>query len=366
MQKFEDIKNEILDEYMQPHSIPWVIGYSGGKDSTLLTHLVMDVLIDLAPSERNRDVWVVGNDTLVESPLVVDHLRQSIEAIDLASRAYNLPVKTQLTVPEAEKSFWVNLIGRGYPPPNRSFRWCTDRLKIRPTAGFVEKKISEIGRVILLIGVRRAESSNRARTIKKYDAEGRLSKHSDIQECLIFKPIVDLETDDVWEFLGSHKPLWNENHDKLIKLYRDSAGGECPVVMSRDDAPSCGTTSSRFGCWTCTVVKKDKSLDGFIEAGYANFQHLSSFRDWLLEIRDIPKNRMHRRRNGNVQFTKDGLLIRGPFTLSARKMILEKLLDTQLLYGETLITSEEIDIIYRVWTEDLELETQILTEMKSA
>lgn len=354
----EEIKAEILNEYLQPHDIPWVIGYSGGKDSTLLTQLVMDVLIELPPSERIRDVWVVGNDTLVESPLVVEHLKNSIKEIERASIAYKLPVKVQLTVPEHTRSFWVNLIGRGYPPPTRNFRWCTDRLKIKPTGTFVENKISETGSVILLVGVRRSESSNRAKTIKKYENEGRLSKHNDIPNCMIFKPIVELDIDDVWEFLATNKPLWTENHDKLIKLYRDSAGGECPVVMSKDDAPSCGTTSPRFGCWTCTVVKKDKSLDGFIESGHANFQVLSEFRDWLIEIRDVAENRMHRRRNGNVEFTKEGHLIKGPFTLTARKMILEKLLETQLTYGEELISKQEIDIIYEIWTDDLKFQTE--------
>lgn len=366
MDKINNIKAEILDEYLQDHSIPWVIGYSGGKDSSLLTHLVMDMLVELPPSERIREVWVVGNDTLVESPLVINHLKESIEHIDKASRAYQLPIKTKLTLPNIEKGFWVNLIGRGYPPPTRSFRWCTDRLKIKPTAHFVEEKISETGQVILLIGVRRSESTNRAKTVKKYETGERLSKHNDVASCLIFKPIVDLESDDVWEFLATNKPLWAENHDKLVKLYRDSAGGECPVIMSKDAAPSCGTTSPRFGCWTCTVVNKDKSLTGFIETGYENFQHLSSFRDWLIEIRDIPDNRMHRRRNGNVEFTKDGYLIKGPFTISARRMILEKLLETQISYGETLITKEEINIIYNIWTKDLELETELRLEAGSA
>ncbi len=359
MDIFEKIKLELLDEYLQPHSTPWVIGYSGGKDSTLVVHLVLDMLAEMPKSERKREVWVIGNDTQVESPLVIDHLKSSIEKIDEASRAYKLPVKTKITIPASEKNFWVNLIGRGYPPPTRSFRWCTDRLKIRPTAAFIEEKINETGSVILLLGVRRSESGNRARTIKKYEHEGRLSRHNDIKACQIFKPIVDLDVDDVWEYLGTFNPLWDTDHSELIKLYRDSAGGECPVVMSKDDSPSCGTTSPRFGCWTCTVVKKDKSLDGFIESGYENFEHLSNFRDWLIEIRDLPENRMHRRRNGNVQFTKEGQLIRGPFTLEARKMIFERLLQLQLDYGSALITEREINLIHSIWAADLQQEVQI-------
>ena len=74
---YEDIENkldysrqDILDEYKQPHSYPWVVGYSGGKDSTLVLQLVFEMLLDLAPSDRKREVHIVANDTLVESPLI--------------------------------------------------------------------------------------------------------------------------------------------------------------------------------------------------------------------------------------------------------------------------------------------------------
>ena len=353
---FSNIADEMIDEYQQPHSIPWVIGYSGGKDSTLVVHLVLEMLLNFPQSERTRPVWIIGNDTRVESPLIVGHLTHSMRQIQLASKAYRLPVETKVTQPETKKNFWVNLIGRGYPPPTRTFRWCTDRLKIQPTARFVSEKIKENGEVILLLGVRRSESTNRARTIKRYEGEGRLSRHNDIHSCHIYKPIVDLDVDDVWEYLATNQPIWGESHDELIQLYRDSTGGDCPVVTSQDDAPSCGSSSPRFGCWTCTVVQKDKSLDGFIESGHDNFRHLSEFRDWLIEIRDRPENRMHRRRGRRVHFTKYGNLIMGPFTIKARKMILEKLLDVQLAYGEQLITQSEIEAIYDLWTSDLQTE----------
>ena len=356
---FSKIAAELVDEYQQSHSIPWVIGYSGGKDSTLVVHLVLDMLLRLPQSERTRPVWIIGNDTQVESPLIVGHLIQSLKRIQSACLAWRLPVKTQLTQPEATKNFWVNLIGRGYPPPTRTFRWCTDRLKIQPTAKFVAERVKENGEVILLLGVRRSESSNRARTIKRYEGDGRLSRHNDIHACYIYKPIVDLDVDDVWEFLATHKPIWGENHSELIRLYRDSAGGECPVVTSQDDAPSCGSRSPRFGCWTCTVVQKDKSLDGFIESGHEKFRHLSEFRDWLIEIRDKPENRLHRRRGNKVQFTKYGNLIMGPFTFKARKMILERLLDVQIAYGRQLISSQEIQIIYDLWMTDLQTENAL-------
>jgi DNA sulfur modification protein DndC len=147
---FKKIRAELLAEYRQDHDYPWIIGYSGGKDSTLVAHLVFEMLMDLPPSERKRAVHIVANDTLVESPLVVQHIIDSVQEIENAANAFGLPVLTKITRPAPDQSFWVNLIGRGYPSPNRSFRWCTDRMKILPTSRYIKTQVDEAGQVILL------------------------------------------------------------------------------------------------------------------------------------------------------------------------------------------------------------------------
>lgn len=145
---FNAIREELLDEYRQEHGWPWIIGYSGGKDSTLVTHLVFDMLLSLPPSQRTRPVHIVANDTLVESPLVVQHIIESMEEIEGAASAFRLPIITKITRPAPDQSFWVNLIGRGYPSPNRSFRWCTDRMKILPTSRYIKSQVDQAGRVV--------------------------------------------------------------------------------------------------------------------------------------------------------------------------------------------------------------------------
>lgn len=148
-------------------------------------------------------------------------------------------------------------------------------------------------------------------------------------------------------------PPWGGSHAGLIQLYRDAEGGECPVVLSKAEAPGCGTASSRFGCWTCTVVEKDRSLQGFVDSGNREYMPLIDFRDWLKEIRNNPTYRSVERRNGQVQFDLTGKHIPGPFTIQARQMILKKLLDTQKAYGNELISDEEIDIIKAIWAHEL-------------
>jgi DNA sulfur modification protein DndC len=265
-------------------------------------------------------------------------------------------IRTEITAPRLDHRFWVNLIGRGYPSPSRTFRWCTDRMKIQPTSDYIRRQASQTGEVILLLGVRREESAARAARIDRYNrASGgtRLNPHNDLAGCHVFRPIVDLTTDEVWEFLGTCSPPWGGSYRELIQLYRDSLGGECPVVTQKSDAPSCGTASSRFGCWTCTVVVKDRSLEGFVESGFAEFGPLLTFRDWLATVRDEAGRRTNRRRDGSITHMKTGELVRGPFTIETRQELLEKLLNLQAEVGKTLISREEISRIKEIWAEDI-------------
>ena len=71
---FDAIRREIADEYAQPHERPWIVGFSGGKDSTLVAHLVVEHLLSVPRSERVRPVHVVANDTLVKSPMVIGYV----------------------------------------------------------------------------------------------------------------------------------------------------------------------------------------------------------------------------------------------------------------------------------------------------
>lgn len=356
---WSDIVQRVKDEYLSSaQNYPWIVGFSGGKDSTVVAHAVFEALHAIPPSKRTRPVHIVSNDTLVESPLVMAHLDEVTALIRDAAEGLGLPIVVARTKPELEKTFWSLLIGKGYPSPNSQMRWCTDRLKILPTSSYIKKYIAENGAAIVVLGVRRSESIRRQQTVDKYQnmAGSNLNEHSDITGALIFRPIVDLTTDDVWEILGSFPAPWGGTHAKLFKLYRDAEGGECPVVLSKEEAPGCGTSNSRFGCWTCTVVEKDKSLQGFIDSGNHQYKPLVAFRDWLVDIRNDPTKRSAIRRNGRLTFDATGRHIPGPFTIQARKEILERLLAVQEEFGAELISPEEIDFIYKTWATDLQQE----------
>ena len=344
--KLKAIRREIREEYTQLHSKPWIIGFSGGKDSTILAHLVLECILAIPPDERKRRVFILSNDTLVESPIFQSFVNRLLDQMAENIPALRVPVAVVKTQPEIEESFWANLLGRGYPAPNRMFRWCTDRMKIRPTSKFIRQQVSLSGEAILLLGVRRSESAHRARNIEKHTAaaNGRLSPHTDFKGCYIFTPIKDLTTTEVWATLINSKPPWGGTYGELTTLYKDALAGECPFVMSTNDAPSCGTNSARFGCWTCTVIEKDNSLESLITSGHYHLEPLSNFRKRLKEVSDNPDFRSKIRRTG-----QPGL---GPLTMDAREMLLEELLAIQAEVGFELISSTEVRLIKEQWAVD--------------
>jgi DNA sulfur modification protein DndC len=218
-------------------------------------------------------------------------------------------------------------------------------MKIRPTSRFIRELVANEGEAILLLGVRRAESANRAGNIARHEDGdgGRLSPHSDHKGVWIYSPIKELTNDEVWITLLNGRPPWGGTYAELVRLYKDGST-ECPFVMTTGDAPSCGSTSARFGCWTCTVVDKDKSLAAMIDAGHDHLEPLAAFRDRLKKVSDTPEYRRKIRRNG-----QPGL---GPLTLEARRMLLEELLALREQTGQPLISDHEVRLIREQWEKD--------------
>ena len=166
-----DVHAEIAELYLSD-STPWVVGYSGGKDSTATLQLVWETLEQIGPERARKDVHVISNDTQVENPIVVSWVDSSLAKINEVAATKGLPIRAHKTWPELSDSFWVNLIGKGYPAPRQRFRWCTERLKIKPAQKFISSMVDKHGEAILVLGVRKAESAARARTLARHKNEG--------------------------------------------------------------------------------------------------------------------------------------------------------------------------------------------------
>jgi DNA sulfur modification protein DndC len=371
-----DLITQIQDLY-RADDIPWIVGYSGGKDSTSVLSLVWLALQRLDAKERHKVVHVISTDTLVENPVVAAWVTNSLETMRESAIAQGLPVTPHRLVPDVKDTFWVNLIGRGYPAPRHKFRWCTERLKIRPSNTFIKNMVKASGETIVVLGTRRAESASRGARMERLSRQrvrDLLSPNVSLPNSLVYSPIEDWTNDDVWLYLMQVENPWGYDNRMLLNMYRGaSTDNECPLVVDTT-TPSCG--DSRFGCWVCTLVEKDKSMSAMIQ----NDQE----KEWmkpLLELRnelDITDDRHlrdFRRMDGRVQLFHDGT-IPGPYTKSSRENWLLKLLSAQTWVRKNgpdhvrtieLITIDELHEIRRIWlVEKREIEDSLPALFKLA
>jgi DNA sulfur modification protein DndC len=370
---FTSAVDALLDEirrlYRADH-VPWVVGYSGGKDSTAVLQLIWLAVSQLPEDQRAKPIHVISTDTLVENPIVAAWVGRSLDKMKEMAYLGRLPFRPHRLTPEAQNSFWVNLIGRGYPAPRPKFRWCTERLKIRPSNAFINRIVSQHSEAILVLGTRKAESQARAKAMtshEKYRVRDRLSPNAALPGSLVYTPIEDWSNDDVWMFLMQKQNPWGYNNKELLTMYQGaSPDGECPLVVD-SSTPSCG--DSRFGCWVCTLVDKDKSMTAMIQ----NDQE----KEWMmpllalrneLDVTDDRHLRDFRRMSGSVQLFHDRP-IPGPYTQESREQWLTKLLQAQRWIREhgpadvrkiDLITLPELEEIRRIWVlEKHELEDSL-------
>lgn len=377
-QSIEHIKMLYLSD-----SIPWVIGYSGGKDSTAILQLTWYALQELAKEGKaKKKVHVISTDTLVENPIVSSWVDKSLSHMGEAAKEQELPIIPHKLTPEIKNRFWFNLIGKGYPAPRAKFRWCTDRLKISPSNSFIQNMADKNGEAILVLGTRKAESSARAASMERFESSTTntrkalgLTENASLERVWVYTPIAHWTNDDVWVYLNSITNPWNfPNHD-LMGMYQGATeGGECPLVVDKS-TQSCG--DSRFGCYVCTMVSEDKSMNAMI----ANDEQ----KEWMMplvmlrneiEVNDpnhgkkLEKlwrdrtNRDFRRMNGNltVHVTKNGAdLVHGPYLQSFREHMLRKVLEAQIAVQQMgpeevqnleLLTIEELEAIRHVWLDD--------------
>jgi DNA sulfur modification protein DndC len=358
---------EIQDLYCLD-AVPWCIGYSGGKDSTATLQLIWNAIAQLPVEKRTKTIHVITTDTLVENPYVSAWVRKSLEQIKIAAASQQMPMIPHLLQPELKGTFWVGLIGKGYPAPRRKFRWCTERLKISPSNRFIRDMIRVSGEAIVILGIRKAESAPRAKRMKEWEAKrvrDRLSPNMNLPNSLVYSPVEDWRNDEVWLYLMQWENPWGYSNKDLFSMYRGAtADNECPLVVDTS-TPSCG--SSRFGCWVCTLVSEDSSLSAMIQNDEEKewLQPLLDFRREL-DIEDEDRDwRDFRRRTGEVQLyerhIEDEISIEpipGPYIKEVREYWLKKILAVEQhlrrtapegMRDITLITPEELSEIRRIW-----------------
>lgn len=356
------IIKEIQELYLSD-TIPWIIGYSGGKDSTASLQLVWNAIANLPVEQRTKDIHVISTDTLVENPVIAAWVVNSLDRIERAADIQGLRIKAHRLTPALGNRYWVSLIGKGYPAPRNRFRWCTDRLKISASTKFIQELSEANNEAILVLGQRRGESQARDKVMDEYSGStrGRLNRNKDpkLSRVWVYLPVETWTSDNVWEYLITSPNPWGVDNQELFSIYRGATpDAECPIVVDTS-TPSCG--DSRFGCYVCTMVSQDKSMQAMIQNDdqKAWMQPILDFRNKNLSIKDHDV-RDFQRMNGRVKLM-NGALIHGPYLQEQRAKLLEELLRTQKKVRDAkvegydrieLISLEELDEIRRIWVEE--------------
>ncbi len=338
-----------------------------------MLQLIWGAIAGLEAKLRTKPIHVISTDTLVENPIVAAWVNKSLDTMQRAATKAGMPIKPHRLTPDINDTFWVNLAGRGYPAPRNKFRWCTHRLKIKPSNTFILSVVRDNGEAILVLGTRKAESQARARNMAQHEKRAvrdRLSPNANLRNCLIYTPIEDWTNDDVWTFLMQSPNPWGYDNKDLLTMYRGaSPDGECPLVVD-STTPSCG--SSRFGCWVCTLVDEDKSMAAMVQN--------DEEKEWMLPLLELRNEldfrsddarqrerdrRDFRRITGELtyytNFEGDSQLVHGPYKQDARAYWLRKLLQVQRYIRDNgpkyvrdieLITPAELHEIRRIWVVD--------------
>lgn len=370
-----ETKQRLRDLYLRDDRV-WVVMLSMGKDSSCMASLVWDMLRNLEPAQRRKDVHFITSDTRCEVPAMLQYVRKNVRMMRDAAREQGLPIKVHLAEPDMEQRFFYQVLGKGNPPPNEKtrFRWCSDKMKIQPTESLVRDLSSQFTVLdefdaVMLLGVRTQESATRANSIRKHSLDDDyFAKHATFPRILVYHPIRDWSSDDVWAFLLNYNSgvmPWGVESYELHALYSD-ASGECPLTQpDGKQAKTCG--GSRFGCWTCCYVgSEDKMLGNLIESGDEALRPLYYWKRTLYYMRNDVRFRLPIRRRQQGNLPNDHLItfsflepeesevayVPGSITIYARKLLLETLLYIQEQSGLELIDDDEVNAIVRCWREE--------------
>lgn len=326
--KLAQIKEEIFHIYNQDDR-PWVVAYSGGKDSTATLQLVLEAIAE----NPQKPIHVLYADTKVEPPPVIENASKLLRKVSAWGKKRGFPIHGKILYPKEKDNFFVLMLGKGYLPPTRWFRWCTERLKVRPMKSYIHSLIEEQGACVVVMGMRLKESSNRDSGLKKR-GNSKWMPFEGLKGATMYAPILELTVEDVWSYLLDSNPPWGLDNNLLRHLY---TGGNTSCSLY------CG--GIRFGCWVCTVVKKDRCTEGLAQLpGWDWLENLLDYRDLMISLRNDPNNRITRRNNGRTYL--------GPFDLKTRKFLFHKLKELEAKMDMSFISGDDVKLIRQIWKDE--------------
>jgi DNA sulfur modification protein DndC len=272
---------DVLEEAARKFpDLPWEVGFSGGKDSTVLCHLVLEYVkqASVEGCPLPPKVYILYSDTLLDLPILRRHTISTLKKMESFCAQFNGLVEVRILKPAPGQDYFTLLIEKGYPAPHYRFRWCMDRLKIDPTLDFLQG----IGKFVMISGVRRDESQTRRRNLQR---RNQTQPIAEVDGVVMVAPLLDWGLGDIWDFLTYYRQPWSgESYAELFEIYRLG-----------DNLEGCGrcalTPNSRFGCWVCTVVRKDRLLNSLAPL-HQEYKIMLEAKERIRQISTTPRFRV--------------------------------------------------------------------------
>lgn len=279
----------------------WELGFSGGKDSIALLHL-LTVFVKhsiKAGYPLPKSIFVIYGDTLLDIPHLREIALEVLRNIEVYSQEeLGGIIKPKILTPLENQDFFSMMIDKGYPPPHHKFRWCVSRLKINPVISFLSQFN---GNLVMLTGERADESVSRSRIMNNRICGELGVLQRDKNGNIIATPLKDWTKDDVFAFLASSKQPWNDqDYSYILDAYgTDELRARC----------ACGLSPNvRYGCWVCTVIKRDKALEHLSRKGDREAKVLLAAKEAIRKIGLMPQFREKKPNGKYGKLNQQGVL----------------------------------------------------------
>lgn len=278
----ERATRRIKEVLLQGH--PLVVAYSAGKDSSTLVGITLTTARDIiANGSMCPPIVIINSDTGVEQPEIVSLAKAEIKKMLAFASIHEIPLEAKIGKPTITASFPVRVIGgRGLPsfPDSRSD--CTTDWKISVNQKSQKEVFAQLEglaqwrRPVVMTGVRLDESIVRDQRISKRGERAEGIWENDFGD-LRLSPILDFSVDDVWQFIGlANAGVINTYSDfsETMRIYRDAGGSSCVIVADMKGSSNSKPCGSRTGCWCCSRVSEDRSMEQMIESNPTRYGYL--------------------------------------------------------------------------------------------
>lgn len=233
-----------------------IVSFSGGKDSTVLTHLVLDEAI-----RRNRKVALFFVDWECQFNLTIEHVENIYKKYknNIEPYWYAIPIKTWngcsqfepewVAWDEDKKNLWIREKNELSINDYSKIPFYYKNMMFEEFTPLFAKWYSENKKCANFMGIRSQESLNRYRAISKdarFCYEDKLFTTRIVDDCWGVYPIYDWTAKDIWIYNGKSGNEYNRLYDRMYQ-----AG--LTIHQMRIDEPF-GDTQRR-GLWLYQIIE---------------------------------------------------------------------------------------------------------------